>query len=414
MNNKVLLLSYIFPPIAGADAYISAKLISNLPNFKADVISAIPSEAQCSEEPSLNYYVKSRFQNITRVRFTFWGKRILPRIVNRLPYLANIPDIFLYMNKNVLKEVFKRNISDYKAIITWSQWHSVHLAGLRIKKKVLNIPWIAYFGDPWADNPFSKHTHLIKATNFFLERMVVRTADRIIFPSQEMAGLVMAKYPTEWNSKVRVVPCSFEPELYSPANLVNDSSRLTIRYLGQFYGPRIPRPLFRALRQLLASHASFLDDVCFEFIGHNHPSIFKLSGLDDLPKGLVSVKPPVPYRESLSLMTSADGLLVIDAPAETSVFLPSKLVDYVGAGRPILGLTPKGAAAVLINKLGGWVADPEDETAMAGTIRCFISYLRENKSNNKSSWGNPMVRKNYEVSFVAKTFESILRELLGY
>nr|MBA2734039.1 exosortase/archaeosortase family protein [Acidobacteriota bacterium] len=44
--------------------------------------------------------------------------------------------------------------------------------------------------------------------------------------------------------------------------------------------------------------------------------------LGDLPEGLVVVKPPIKYLESLSLMASADGLLVIDAPAEKSVFLP--------------------------------------------------------------------------------------------
>jgi hypothetical protein len=43
----------------------------------------------------------------------------------------------------------------------------------------------------------------------------------------------------------------------------------------------------------------------------------------------------VGYQESLKLMSEADALLVIDAPADQSVFLPSKLIDYIGAGRPI-------------------------------------------------------------------------------
>ena len=47
-------------------------------------------------------------------------------------------------------------------------------------------------------------------------------------------------------------------------------------------------------------------------------------------------------------------LLVIDAPADESLFLPSKLIDYLPARKPILGLTPaRGASADLIRAL--WI-----------------------------------------------------------
>ena len=63
-----------------------------------------------------------------------------------------------------------------------------------------------------------------------------------------------------------------------------------------------------------------------------HASFLESATYESLPPGLVTVRPRVPYDESLRLTRDADALLVVDAPsAEPSVFLPSKLVEYIGA-----------------------------------------------------------------------------------
>jgi hypothetical protein len=131
-----------------------------------------------------------------------------------------------------------------------------------------------------------------------------------------------------------------------------------------------------------------------------------------LPQGLVNLRAPVAYRESLSLMGQADGLLVIDAPADLSVFLPSKLIDYMGAGRPILGLTPAGTAATLIAKLGGWTADPRDALKVQETLLDFLAFLRKHAGGEQPPWGEPSVRRQYEAEQVAQSFIEILLEVL--
>ncbi len=108
-----------------------------------------------------------------------------------------------------------------------------------------------------------------------------------------------------------------------------------------------------------------------------------------MPEGLVDFQRTVGYEESLDLMTSAHGLLVIDAPAAESVFLPSKLVDYIGAGRPVLGMTPPGTATRLITELGGWVSDPADPEQTQKALADFIGFIRDNKDAIKRGWGEP-------------------------
>jgi hypothetical protein len=195
-------------------------------------------------------------------------------------------------------------------------------------------------------------------------------------------------------------------------NLVDrteESRGITVRHTGEFYGRRTPKPLVETLQSIMSDDPRSLDGVCFELIGDIDPAMVRNLGVEDLPPGLVSFRPPVSYQESCSLAAAADGLLIIDAPAAKSVFLPSKLIEYVGVGRPILGITPPGAAANLIKELGGWVADPSSPEAMKTAVAEFLFYLRNSRQSR--SWGNPEVRNRYEAPVVSKSFEMMVREL---
>jgi glycosyltransferase involved in cell wall biosynthesis len=222
----------------------------------------------------------------------------------------------------------------------------------------------------------------------------------------------MSKYAEGLRHKARVLPHAFDPALFE-TKAPDAASKITVRYLGDLYGRRTPKPLVEALRLMTDAQADSLSDVRFELIGPTYDLPLGELKLETLPEGLVTLREPVGYLESLALMAASDGLLVIDAPAEQSVFLPSKLIDYVGAGRPVLGLTPGGTASRLIRELGGWVADPSDARAVAKTLGEFLDTLRRRRGEQNSSprWGTPEVRRRYEAATVARAFEDILGEL---
>ena len=108
-----------------------------------------------------------------------------------------------------------------------------------------------------------------------------------------------------------------------------------------------------------------------------------------------------------SLFTSG----MAQTPAELSVFLPSKLIDYVGAARPVFGVTPPGAAAALVRRLGGRVADPSDAGAVAAGLKEFVALLRARRGD-PAPWGDARVRRSFEATAVARAFAEILREVL--
>lgn len=410
---KLLAISFTYAPNAFPRAVQVARLLKHLDASTA-LICADYDEKDGRKDLALVAEAESFLEKIVRVPFSIPGwKNRLGGIAYRLnlPAWNKTPDQYRSWKSPVLKAITKLMQDAHYSpdiLVTFGAPMSDHLIGLELKKRY-QLPWVAHFSDPWVDNPFGNYDSLTRALNTSMERRVMKQADRLVFTSQETLELVMAKYTEELRAKARILPHAFAPELFK-ARTKSNNSKLTIRYLGDLYGRRTPAPLFSALEHLLASEPAALEDVCFELIGSTYDLPLKKLGLEKLPAGLVLFKSPVAYDESLALMASTDGLLVIDAPAERSVFLPSKLIDYIGAGRPILGLTPPGTSAKLIKELGGWVASPEDIDGMASALKTFLSYLRHNRSEGEL-WGEPNVRSQFEADNVAQAFDRVLQEL---
>lgn len=275
------------------------------------------------------------------------------------------------------------HIADHSpdALASFGMPMSDHLVALELKRRT-GLPWLAHFSDPWSDNVFHRTTRLEHQLNLALERSVVGWADQLLFTSARTLELVMRKYPPAWRDRAAVLPHAWDTGNFAvplaPAATAG-AGRRVVRYLGACYGERSPRPLFEALARLAASHPRQLDTVAFELIGPVAPALLDADLLAALPPGLVSVRAQVGYRASLQLAQDAAALLLIDAPsAADSVFLPSKLIDYIGVRRPIWGITPRGTGADLIADWSGGAhtcADPSDPEKVAAMLLAAIREL---------------------------------------
>lgn len=411
----LLAVSFFYPPANNPRAVQVARLLEHL-HASTLLVCGDDYETDDRIDKNLSPIAESFLKKCLRVPFSqpIW-KRATARVAYRfkIRLWERAPDRYSDWKPSVLKAI--QEFSDqnhYKPalLVTFGSPMSDHLIGLDLRKRY-EVPWVAHFSDPWVENPFRKHNSWTRAINLSLERKVIEAADRVVFTSPETMDLVMRKYAENLRSKGRVLSHAFAPGLFNRTQ-ENARARIVIRYVGDLYGRRSPAPLFRALAEIAASDCSFLEDVCFEFVGSI--TDFKLSdvGFDRLPPGLVEFHPTVDYLKSLSLMSAADGLLVIDAPAATSVFLPSKLIDYIGAGRPVLGITPPGTAARLITELGGFVTDPTDHESTVEAVRSFITYLRDHKSDLRTEWGDAQVRERFDAGAVAAKFQQQIEELV--
>jgi len=409
---ELLAVSFAYPPAASPRAVQVARLLKHLKVRTTLVCADFDDKDRI--DPTLVSEAEAPLARCLRVPFVRSAPRnLLTRVAYRfdLPLVDKSPDQFGPWKRAVRSAVEKfLGEVDYRpdVLATFGSPMSDHLIGLALKRR-LGVPWVAHFSDPWVDNPFLPYDRLTRRINRALEGRVLREADRLIFTSDETVELVASKQGRWLSEKARVLEHAFEPELFDPA-VARGGTTLVVRYVGDFYGVRSPAPLFEALRRLLDAEPASVAGVRFELVGAKDERQLEEAGLAALPAGLVVSRPPVKYLESLRLMREADGLLVIDAPADLSVFLPSKLIDYVGAARPVFGITPRGTAASLIRRLGGWVADPSDAAGVAETLKSFLAFLRDDRG--PAAWGNAAARRDFEAPAVAEKFAGILREVL--
>lgn len=390
---KAVFLSYAFPPQAAPRAVQVARL-AKYSHLEIRVLCAGTS----GTEHALRAGVEVMSFPDTSSR---WWRR-----VKRLFYL---PDSERPWADRLARTMLAVNlIAPDDVLITFGQPMSDHMAGLSIKRR-LDVPWIAHFSDPWSDNPYLSPNPISRLRLRNMERQVIAAADRLLFTSHETMELVMKKYPTSWRDKTSVLPHAYDPQIDRQIAPPRErGNALVLRHLGNFYGRRNPLMLVRALVLLRASQPRLLDNVRIELIGRWVGHERWSPANSGLPETLLMFRKSIEYEESLRRMSSADCLLIIDAPFENNVFFPSKLVEYLGARRPILALTPPGTSADIVAEAGGLVASPQTPETIAAGLKEMIQRLRA------GTIGAPAedVVTRYDARRIAEAFDHVVKGLL--
>ncbi|BCY16260.1 MAG: glycosyltransferase family 4 protein [Chloroflexi bacterium] len=411
---RILALSWCMPPIVQPRSIQVSRLMAALAEFdwQTDVVCVDPSSLRegINLDDSLNRSAGGRVKKYPVPTLQDWiPVRVLNRVFPALPYL---PDAnWVWKNAAWRKLNSLASLSPYDAFISFAQPWTDHLSGLQFKADH-NIPWIAHFSDPWADSPFAKTSNWVKQKRLEMEEAVIRAADAVVFVSDETAELVMKKYPANWRSKVYVIPHGFEPE--KPATSIKEPEPgrpVEFIYTGNFYSSRTPDTVLEAASKLM-KNADLAGQFIIRFVGPISPEYPEKAirmGLESCVKfeGLVS------FTSSNEFCRQADVLLVIDAPSDTpSIFLPSKLVDYLAFNKPVLGITPlQGASADLIRRLGCPVVDPKD---VDGIIRALTGFITAAKNRPLPlPDGFHQTAAEYEISRAASKLNDLLTSLIG-
>lgn len=403
---RTVFLSYAFPPLQYPRAIQVARLATHLEGRRIEVYFG--DEGAPGDLSPLAGMDPSRVAEHGVPVRSRPGSELRRRVLRGRPYL---PDGQRAWARRAARTILAEQQLDEPddVLVTFGQPMSDHLAGRWLKRRT-GVRWIAHFSDPWVDNPLRPLFGPERWVNRRLETQVMQDADLLVFTSQQTIDLVLRGNRAPFRQKARVLPHAFDPALYGDAPVAR-GGRIVVRYLGGFYGRRTPAPLIAALEILARTDAGLLEDVVVEFIGSMPARIAAAVRGSALPDGLVRILPRVDYRASLEAMSEADVLLIIDAPADESVFLPSKLIDYVGARRPLLGITPPGAAADLLERLGAPVVHPEDTGGAADALRALLLAARSERQTGP--FGAPEVVAAYEASTVARAFEQMIQGLRG-
>ena len=251
-----------------------------------------------------------------------------------------------------------RLIRKYQPEVIWSTYPiaTAHLIGLALHR-LTGIPWVADMRDPMTDRSYPTNP-LTRKVYRWIEKQTVVHCTKVVCTTPGTLKMYQNRFPDIPSSRFCVIENGYDEENFQSAEAITPTPSGTERpfvliHSGVIYPhERNPGPFFEALSELLRngdiSPASFR--VVLRATGHDE-YLGKLIAQHRI-ESIVTLAPPVSYREALSEMLGADGLLILQA-ASCNHQIPAKLYEYMRARRPVMALTdPDGDTASKLKSAG--------------------------------------------------------------
>jgi glycosyltransferase involved in cell wall biosynthesis len=199
-----------------------------------------------------------------------------------------------------------------------------------------------------------------------LERETLQQAGHVVFTADTNRQAYVEQALVSENATVHI-PYFFDAEVFArPGPVVLD--KFAITYFGTFdwRGARSPETFLRALSKFLARHPEARRRTQFIFYGNwlaEHNRWVSELNLTDV----VSIHPGVGYEAYLEKVKQSPVLLLVVSSAH-NLFMPSKIVDYFGARRPILAFVPRDSEMRQVLEAAGMADFASDEFDVAAGV----------------------------------------------
>lgn len=271
----------------------------------------------------------------------------------------------------------------YDRLVSVSHPFTGHWVGLALKEARPGLPWLVDVGDPFAfiEGTPVNNVRLYEGRNYRAERKVLRVASVVSVTTGPTLARYARAFP-ESADKLVVVPPLFAPPSRNGANgrfLPGAPDRVRMVFVGTLYRDlRSPEPLLRLFRALLdTAPGAGLE---LHFVGMMNGCEDVLAPYAGLMGDRIFCHGTVPRESALRAMREADVL--VNLGNASGYQLPSKVVEYVSTGRPVLNLA--GAADdVSVEFFSGYPAalqlphdaDPGGDEAVR-RVACFLESAR--------------------------------------
>lgn len=271
------------------------------------------------------------------------------------------PDIeLMFMVRKALRKEM-----NYDLLISNAVPYPVHwgVAAARKKNHQISKVWVADCGDPYMGertDSFRKWFYFSKVEKWFM-----RKTDYISIPVETAKD---GYYP-EFHHKLKIIPQGFKFDPIQGSKNYVSNGIPTFAYAGGFIpGLRDPRQFMDYLSNV---------DIQFKFIVYtNTPAL-----IDEYKVklyGKLDVREYIPREDLLKTLNEMDFLVNFDN--NTSVQVPSKLIDYALTGRPILNIRSPLEPAAIDQFLKGdysakYVVDDIQKYNIENVVRQFLELL---------------------------------------
>ncbi len=379
MRNKVLIITYYWPPAAGPGVQRWLKFSKYLPEFDWQPYIATTEngsypaiDESLLEEVSEDIEVERiktlephQWYNLIRGKSSKTveegmstikdSQNPIEMIANRIRSLFFVPDARMGWNLRALPKI-RKIIRDEKidTIITTGPPHSTHLMGYRLKKKFA-LKWIADLRDPWTTmyyNAYLKMPEYSKRKDRRLENKVIRFADAIT-----VVGPGMKEEFIDRNSNVFVIYNGYDDADVEFLNTESDqlakkdSEYFRLSYVGNFKIGQDHDALWQAISELVSADEEFGQYFRLEFTGNVNQYTRENLIKHNLEHNVV-FHGYLPHRMAMRKMRQAQMVLFITSNTKgNQKLVTGKIFEYLASATPIFAIGhPSGDAAEILQE----------------------------------------------------------------
>jgi len=247
-----------------------------------------------------------------------------------------------------------------------------------------------------------------------LEKWVYRISDHIIVIGEGFLKNLLDKgVPRD---KMSVIPNWVDTDFLTPLPKDNPVSRkygLHDKFVVMYSGT-ISISSNRALERVLEAAATLRDnnDVIFVIVGEGLKKAELKKRAGELGTDNVRFLPFQPYEDLPRLLASSDVLLVPLDKEKSQMSVPSKLYNFLAAGRPVLGLAPpySEVAALIRETRSGDVIPPDD---VAGIGEAVLRLKGDPDARRElASNARRYVVDNFSRKMIMNRYETLLASLV--
>lgn len=249
-------------------------------------------------------------------------------------------------------------------------------------KKEFNIPLFVDYRDLWLGNHFAFYpTPYHKYRHKKLEYGALHSTEKVIVINRKIKEKLILTYPFLSYKDVMIIPHGFDPADFETAEeKIESAGKMKLTYAGMFYENITPEYLLRAFKQLSIERPDIAAHIELEFIGHlrrENKKLIQELGINEFVRDHGYLN----HQETVKRMKGSDVLwMMIGKIKNADTISTSKLYDYFGTRKPILGSVVEGAALSALKEYGAaFITAPDNISEIKETLIKIHDLYLQNK-----------------------------------
>ena len=266
------------------------------------------------------------------------------------------------------------------AVVSSASPVTAHVAAW-IGSRLIGVPWVADFRDPWLDNPLEPMRGFARWRRATLEHAIVRGAARSTFATRGLRDAYAQRYP-RLAGRFSVLPNGYERASggrnneadAAPAPSPRRAGPVRLVYAGSLYRPSELDTFLAGVALFADARPDAAERLEVAFIGAATDECRVVADrwrADPRIAPLVRFGGFVPRAEAVAAIAGADAALtLLGGGPGMAVFVGAKLYDYLALDKQVLAIVPPGDARDVLAELDwGIIADPEPAAVAAALGR---------------------------------------------